>query len=605
MTKPIKSKRSNQKGAALFFALIFILILSVLGVSIMFVSSAESWSSLNYLEMTQARYGAEAGLNSAANYIVNTYCAPGNTSCSNGSSPAAGDTISLYNTNVSPVTLASNGAVVTLSTTSSAATYPVAAVESAFQSAAAGSLTSGTRTINYTATATLVAMNSVTTAAGTQTVQTWNVTAGGSMSGIRAAQVQVTGNVEQQVTYGAVSAPSYGVFALGTGCDAINLSGNPLITSYSSAKPLVSGSVQLNSFGGNVGTNGNLTAAGSSTVEGTLSTPRTGVLTGKKAACSSAAVNAGDYTGTSTVTGCSTAGPVSPATSCTSTPVQLSQNITYSTPTMPGSAPTFSSGTGITIGYGTTCANINISTGCSGSGGNLTLTPPVTLLNACGSGCNLTGQTSLPALTVNSTGLLTINPGGGTITFNGITQSNGGQITINATSPMTVNTTSLTTSGSQSLIINNSAAVTLNAWGNSSGTGVSLGSGTALSMSGSSVVTLNIASTATAPFTASGAWSNTNSTGVPTPAMFQINYGGTSTINVEAGSAAAAAIYAPNAPVDIVGGATFYGSIIGTTVTDTNGANIYYDTQMGSPSGGTAIATVQQFMMDSFSWSRF
>jgi hypothetical protein len=87
--------------------------------------------------------------------------------------------------------------------------------------------------------------------------------------------------------------------------------------------------------------------------------------------------------------------------------------------------------------------------------------------------------------------------------------------------------------------------------------------------------------------------------------MLQINYGGTSTIDVEAGSAAAAAFYAPNAEVDIVGGATFYGSIICTTLNDTNGANIYYDTQMGSPSSSSSIATVQQFMMDSFSWSRF
>lgn len=63
------SKRPRQKGMALFFAIIFVLILSVLSVSILFVSQAETWSSLNYLEMTQTRYGAEAGLNSASDYI--------------------------------------------------------------------------------------------------------------------------------------------------------------------------------------------------------------------------------------------------------------------------------------------------------------------------------------------------------------------------------------------------------------------------------------------------------------------------------------------------------------------------------------------------------
>src|SRR5580704_2342792 len=135
--------RSSQKGMALFFAIIFILILSVLGVAIMFVSQSETWSSLNYLEMTQARYGAEAGLNSAVNYIVNTYCAPGNTTCTNGSSPASGDALSLYNTNVSPVTLVSNGNPVVLSSSSGSSTYPAAGVESAFSSAALGNLSAG------------------------------------------------------------------------------------------------------------------------------------------------------------------------------------------------------------------------------------------------------------------------------------------------------------------------------------------------------------------------------------------------------------------------------------------------------------------------------
>ncbi len=170
---------------------------------------------------------------------------------------------------------------------------------------------------------------------------------------------------------------------------------------------------------------------------------------------------------------------------------------------------------------------------------------------------------------------------------------------------MTVNTTSLTTSGSKTFTIENSAPLTLNAWGNSSGTGVSLTTGTALTMSGSSVVTLNIASTATAPFTASGAWSNTNSTGVPTPAMFQINYGGTSAINVVGGAATAAALFAPSAPISITGGTNWYGSLVGSIVNDTNGANIYYDTQLGGNPNATQIATVGNFMLDSFSWARF
>jgi hypothetical protein len=576
-------KRNKQRGVALLVAILLVLLLSVIGISLAFVAQAETWSSLNYRIMTQERYGAEAGMNAAAYYLMDTYTAPATTGT---------DLLSNYTMTTSPVQY--NGHPVVLSTTTSAANYPVAAVETAFAAAAHGSLTAGTSTLNYTASATLLAMHQVTTASGAVTVQTWSITADDPITGIRTGDEEVTGVLERQVSWGAVSAPGYGVFATGTVCEAINLSGNPLIASYSSAKPLVSGAVQVNNFGGDVGTNGNLTAAGSSTVEGTLSTPRAGIETGKKAACSGAAVNAGDYTGTSTVTGCATAGPVAPATTCTSTPVELSQNITYTAPTMPGSQPTFNAAAGITVGNATTCASLGLATGCTTvSPGNLIFTPA-----AYPNG-------NFPALTVNSTGSLQLNPGTGTFTFNGITQSNGGQITIDASSAMTVNTTSLTTSGSKTFTIENSAPLTLNVWGNSSGTGVDLTTGTALTMNGSSVVTMNIASTTTAPFTASGAWNNTNSTGVPTPAMFLINYGGTSAITVEAGSAAAAAIYAPNSPISITGGSTFYGSLIGSTVSDTNGANIYYDTQLGGNPSATQIATVGNFMLDSFSWARF
>jgi hypothetical protein len=40
-------------------------------------------------------------------------------------------------------------------------------------------------------------------------------------------------------------------------------------------------------------------------------------------------------------------------------------------------------------------------------------------------------------------------------------------------------------------------------------------------------------------------------------------------------------------------------------VNDSGGANIYYDTQLSSVHIGGIVATVQPFMMDSFSWARF
>ena len=59
----------NQKGVALILTLILLLILSVMAVSLLFMARAETWSGMNYRLMTQARYGAEAGINQAANFL--------------------------------------------------------------------------------------------------------------------------------------------------------------------------------------------------------------------------------------------------------------------------------------------------------------------------------------------------------------------------------------------------------------------------------------------------------------------------------------------------------------------------------------------------------
>ena len=584
------TKRSSQKGIALFFALIFILILSVLGVSIMFVSQMETWSSLNYREMTQARYGAEAGLNAAANYIVNTFCAPGNSTCSNGNAPASGDTASLYNTNVSPVTLVSNGSTVTLSTTSSASNYPVASVETAFQTAALGSVTAGNTTVNYTATATLLAMNQVTTASGTATVQTWKIKADGAIGGIRAATEEVTGVVEQQVTFGASSLPAYAAFATGNVCSAVTMSGNATVNSYNSAAPLSGGSIVLNNYGGDVGTNGNISLQGSATIDGTFSSPRTGVSDTKKlASCTTGTATeiAIDQTLATSVSECAT------ASSCGSGPVQLSQPISLTNPTMPTAPSSWNTSTAITVGSGTTCASLGLS-GCSGSAGNLTFSPSSAPTAA-----------GFPPIVVNGGAKLTLAPG--TYNIDSISVSGGGALTTNATTgSLTVNTNSINLSGGNSLIVNNSNPVTMNVFdGLGSSSGVSMTNGTAMSMSGSGLVMMNIDPTVANPFTASGAFSNVNSAGAPVPANFQLLYGGTGPISLYGGAACAGVVYAPNAPVSIPGGTAWYGALIGSTITDTNGAVIYYDTQLASVHIGGIVATVQPFMMDSFSWARF
>ena len=63
-------KRNAQRGSALIFVLILVLVLSVMAASLMFLSRSETWSSMNYRMMTQSRYGAESGISVAANFIM-------------------------------------------------------------------------------------------------------------------------------------------------------------------------------------------------------------------------------------------------------------------------------------------------------------------------------------------------------------------------------------------------------------------------------------------------------------------------------------------------------------------------------------------------------
>src|SRR5262249_9107698 len=57
----------KERGIALVLALFLMSALSVVGASLMFLSQSETYASMNYRMMSQARYAAEAGVQKAAN----------------------------------------------------------------------------------------------------------------------------------------------------------------------------------------------------------------------------------------------------------------------------------------------------------------------------------------------------------------------------------------------------------------------------------------------------------------------------------------------------------------------------------------------------------
>jgi Tfp pilus assembly protein PilX len=302
--------RKNEKGVALILVMILLLVLSVMAVSLLFVGQSETWASMNYRMMTQARYGAEAGINQAANYIQNTY-----------SQPTTAQMAS-FTTTASPVTYGNSPVWLSANSTFTA-NYPVSSVSSDFASKTTGSITAGNTTITYAPAAQLLAMQSFTSypASTPAVVQKWLITSDGTISTVRNAQVRVSAILEQQksVTF------AYAAFATAPGCNAMSFGGGGSTDSYDSSTLATSGGVatppsSFSNFGGNVGTNGNLDVSGSKTIiNGSLSTPRQGT-----GSCSTSTVTALSSNGNATVT---------------QGIVELPQNIVYPTPPAPNPAP--------------------------------------------------------------------------------------------------------------------------------------------------------------------------------------------------------------------------------------------------------------------------
>jgi hypothetical protein len=344
--------RIKEKGVALILTLILLLVLSVMAVSLMFLSQTETWSSMNYRLTSQARDGAEAGVNSAANFLMFSYTPP----ASGGNDP-----LTAYTMTASPVTYAGNPVV--LSANSNATSnYPLASAQTSFNAAGQGSLTAGHTTVNYAPYATLLSMQPVTPYGSTTpvTIQTWQITSDGNISGVRNAQVEVSAILERPVS----PVFNYAAFATSNGCSALTFGGGGTTDSYDSST-VVNGSVSTQAYGGNVGTNGNLTEVGSpTTINGSLSTPRTGVGT-----CTANNVTA--WTDTS---GRVTGGLV-----------ELPQPIVYTTPVIPAPGTT-----DLSLSKNWSCpTGASAIPGCTSSGGAIYLPP-----GAYGN-INITGQANL------------------------------------------------------------------------------------------------------------------------------------------------------------------------------------------------------------------
>lgn len=323
----MRSDLQAERGIAIIAALFMVLVVSVMTSSLMYVARTETLSSLNYKTMSQGRYGAESGVHKAANYLLNTYTAPAS---------MAG-----FDITVTPVTY-NGGPVVLSSDSDTTANYPDAAVASAFTAAAQGTLAMLDERVSYTAYARLLSMRQVPNAYGNTltTIQTWEITGIGRTVGEGSAAVEVSAVIDRQL----VPAYDYAAFATYGGCDALSFGGGATTDSYDS-RVGTSPADSAEETDGDIGTNGNLRAFGSSTtINGTLATPRAGV---------------GNCTANNT-----TAATISGNAEVTEGLVELPQSVQFPTPDAPNPTPP----TDTSVGFsGASCPSVSGSGGaCSG-----------------------------------------------------------------------------------------------------------------------------------------------------------------------------------------------------------------------------------------------
>lgn len=384
-------KRHNEKGTALIFALIFVLVLSTLAASLTFLAQSETWSSLNYRLMTQSRYGAEAGLHAGANYLMSsTYSGPGS--------------LGNYNTAVSPVTYQSNPAALGYTLNGMAQNFP--SQNSSFPSS--GTIQSGNNNVNYYVSAELLAVKQITTyqcadwsANGQPLItQLWKLTSHGDVSGARNSEVEVSALLESHST----PCFNYAGYATGNGvanpCGLITFNGGGTVSSYDSSAPLDShGNPVLQSYDGNLGANGNVNTANNTTINGSFSSPDTGVGN-----CASGAPSA--VSGGGTITGCQTS-----TTNCGTSVVQMPQVTQYPIPSIPSSVPSPATNVSSTASLTpcvSNCPKNGANNGNYGdislSGGTVTFTPGVS-----GTTC-VAGIYYVNSITLSGNGKITVAP---------------------------------------------------------------------------------------------------------------------------------------------------------------------------------------------------
>jgi Tfp pilus assembly protein PilX len=573
----------RESGIALIMALICLFVISTLAVGVMYSTQSEIWTTANYRASTQARYLAEAGAQQALNYLQTTFA-----------TPPTGFTAANFAVNTMPImypaTTATTPVIFATSGISSkyADTYATidsalgTGLDAAFKSYFSAAVTqtaysamapgcSASTCPHFDVAAQL--LTAVQTSSGAWQTR-WKIVSEGQVNSVGGkAFVQVVEVVDNVTTTGSSSSsstsPTYsaGVFATGTGCGAITMSGGQYTNSYNSAAQPGVTSPTLANAGGDVATYGNVTITNGAYIIGNvftpfynvgatgtygisggpiwpgLNAPQTGPYSyGSPPPCSTATGGTEwavyeDNSGSSV--GCTAAN----SGSCSQKSYALpSPAPSYPTPIM----PTVAVNTAACSGYNGICSG-----GSGGGNGCAVSIPPSTLPNgSAGSGAANFGTVTFAACAV-------VQLAAGTYNMDSLNITAGAQIKLPATGTVVIN------------ILDNG--------------------------------------TATTPLTDSGGIVANNG---GSPGNLTFVYAGTKPITLNAGANMFATVYAPNSPVTVTGNSGLYGALVAKTATFQGSGHVIYDTNLANQkwnvnTGSTPTSSTGALHVDEFSWSAF
>ncbi len=249
---PERAERPRQqRGIALIFTLLGMIIMSLLAASLLYISNAEGLSANNYKSQAKAEYAASAGVQQAVDWFYNTY-APWLDSSSGGVLLTTGSSGYTYS-GASPTY---SGSPVVLG---SGANFPDSAISSSFNAMRTGTIAMGnTNTTFLVDQARLVFYQTYKDMQGNTVIaERWNITATGTVPTVLSNKL-----VRETATIERFYIPIFKDAIRGK-CE-VDIGGNVTTDSYYSSKGPPSGSNLYTGAdaGASIGSNAFLQASG-------------------------------------------------------------------------------------------------------------------------------------------------------------------------------------------------------------------------------------------------------------------------------------------------------------------------------------------------------